>query len=89
MSAPCWSTFNPWEAAAVHDLGWPVVSLGATAPDLPSVDPENEVGAAGAARHLLARGRRRIATIACPDRNPCARERLAWLPVRDAHRRVP
>jgi DNA-binding LacI/PurR family transcriptional regulator len=68
---------DPWEAAAVHDLGWPVVSLGATAPDLPSVDPENEAGAAGAAGHLLARGRRRIATIAGPDRNPCARERLA------------
>jgi DNA-binding LacI/PurR family transcriptional regulator len=68
---------DPWEAAAVHDLGWPVVSLGATAPDLPSVDPENEAGAAGAVGHLLARGRRRIATIAGPDRNPCARERLA------------
>jgi len=68
---------DPWEAAAVRDLGWPVISLGATAPDLPSVDPENEAGAAGAAGHLLARGRRRIATIAGPDRNPCARERLA------------
>jgi len=68
---------DPWEAAAVHDLGWPVVSLGATAPDLPSVDPENEAGAAGAVRHLLSRGRRRIATIAGPQRNPCARERLA------------
>ena len=68
---------NPWEAADVHELGWPVVSLGATTPHLPSVDPENEAGAAGAVRHLLTRGRRRIATIAGPDRNPCARERLA------------
>ena len=68
---------DPWEAAAVHELGWPVVSLGATTPDLPSVDPENEAGADGAVRHLLTRGRRRIATIACPARNPCARERLA------------
>jgi len=68
---------DPWEAAAVHELGWPVVSLGATRPDLPSVEPENEAGADGAVRHLLARGRRRIATIAGPARNPCARERLA------------
>jgi DNA-binding LacI/PurR family transcriptional regulator len=68
---------DPWEATAVHDLGWPVISLGATTPDLPSVDPENEAGAADAVRHLLTRGRRRIATIAGPDRNPCARERLA------------
>jgi DNA-binding LacI/PurR family transcriptional regulator len=68
---------DPWEAAAVHELGWPVVSLGATAPALPSVEPENEAGAAGAVEHLLSGGRRRIATIAGPDRNPCARERLA------------
>ena len=68
---------DPWEATGVHELGWPVVSLGAATPDLPSVDPENEAGAAGAVRHLLSRGRRRIATIAGPQRNPCARERLA------------
>jgi DNA-binding LacI/PurR family transcriptional regulator len=68
---------DPWEATAVHDLGWPVVSLGVTAPGLPSVDPENEAGAAAATGHLLARGRRRIAAIAGPQRNPCARERLA------------
>ena len=68
---------DPWEAAAVHELGWPVVSLGTTVPALPSVDPENEAGAAGAVQHLLSGGRRRIATIAGPERNPCARERLA------------
>ena len=68
---------DPWEAAAVHELGWPVVSLGTTVPALPSVDPENKAGAAGAVQHLLSGGRRRIATIAGPERNPCARERLA------------
>ena len=68
---------DPWEAASVHELGWPVVSLGVARPDLPSVDPENEAGAASAVRHLLTRGRRRIAAIAGPRRNPCARERLA------------
>ncbi len=68
---------DPWEAAAVHELGWPAVSLGAATPELPSVDPENESGAAGAVQHLLARGCRRIAAIAGPARNPCARERLA------------
>jgi DNA-binding LacI/PurR family transcriptional regulator len=68
---------DTWEAAAVHDLGWPVVSLGASAPAVPSVDPENEAGASGAVEHLLTQGCRRIAAIAGPERNPCARERLA------------
>jgi len=66
----------PDEAAAVHGLGWPVVSMGPTARSLPSVDPDNAAGASAAVGHLVAQGRRRIAMITGPDRNPCARERL-------------
>jgi len=60
----------PDEAAAVHGLGWPVVSMGPTARSLPSVDPDNAAGASAAVRHLVAQGRRRIAMITGPDRNP-------------------
>jgi DNA-binding LacI/PurR family transcriptional regulator len=67
---------GPEEAAFLSGLGRPVVSLGAAAPAVPSVDPENEAGASGVVEHLLAQGRRRIATIAGPERNPCSRERL-------------
>jgi DNA-binding LacI/PurR family transcriptional regulator len=65
------------EAAFVSSLGRPVVSMGASAPGVPSTDPENFRGASAAVEHLLARGRRRIASIAGPHHNPCARERLA------------
>jgi DNA-binding LacI/PurR family transcriptional regulator len=65
------------EAERMADLGRPVVSMGAAAPAVPSVDPENEAGAAAAVEHLLALGRRRIAMIAGPDWNACSRERLA------------
>ncbi|MGY1582110.1 LacI family DNA-binding transcriptional regulator [Streptomyces sp. MN13] len=40
------------------------------------VDLDNEAGARLAAGHLLARGRRRLATIAAPDSAPAARQRL-------------
>jgi DNA-binding LacI/PurR family transcriptional regulator len=65
------------EAAFIGGLGRPVVSMGAVTAAVPSVDPENEAGVSEAVGHLLQHGRRRIATIAGPQRNPCARERLA------------
>ena len=65
------------EAAGLSGLGPPLVSMGRSGPSLPSVDPENEAGAAAAIQHLVNRGCRRIAMIAGPERNPCARERLA------------
>ena len=65
------------EAAFISGLSRPVVSMGAVAPAVPSVDPENEAGASAAIGHLLAQGRRRIAMISGPARNPCSRERLA------------
>jgi DNA-binding LacI/PurR family transcriptional regulator len=55
----------------------PLVSMGITAPMVPSVEPENGAGASSAVEHLLRQGRRRITTIAGPMRNPCAVERLA------------
>jgi DNA-binding LacI/PurR family transcriptional regulator len=73
---------DPDEAAAVHGL--PLVSMGLSAPSVPSVDPENQAGAAQAVGHLLARSRERIAMITGPERNPCARERLTG--YRDAMR---
>ena len=51
--------------------------MGAVAPMVPSVDPENKAGVSAAVGHLLAQGRRRIAMISGPQRNPCSRERLA------------
>ena len=65
------------EAALLGGLPRPVVSMGAVGPVVPSVDPENEAGVSAAVGHLLAQGRRRIAMIAGPQRNPCSRERLA------------
>jgi DNA-binding LacI/PurR family transcriptional regulator len=65
------------EAACLSGLGASLVSMGRSGPSLPSVDPENEAGAKAAIQHLVSRGCRRIAMIAGPDRNPCARERLA------------
>jgi DNA-binding LacI/PurR family transcriptional regulator len=54
----------------------PVVSLGRSTRSVPFVDPENVAGAMEAVRHLINQGRRRIAIIAGPSSNPCARERL-------------
>jgi len=65
------------EAAFIGGLGRPVVSMGAATPAVSSVDPENETGVLAAVGHLIAQGRRRIAMIAGPERNPCSRERLA------------
>lgn len=64
------------EAAFISGLPRPVVSMGAVAPAVPSVDPENEAGVSAAVGHLLAQGRRRIGMIAGPQRNPCSRERV-------------
>ncbi len=65
------------EAESISGLSRPVVSMGAVAPTVPSVDPENKAGVSAAVGHLLAQGRRRIAMISGPQRNPCSRERLA------------
>ena len=65
------------EAEVIGGLSLPVVSMGAVASTIPSVDPENEAGVSAAVGHLLAQGRRRIAMISGPQRNPCSRERLA------------
>jgi DNA-binding LacI/PurR family transcriptional regulator len=65
------------EAACTGGLGRPVVSMGAVTDAVSSVDPENEAGVSEAVGHLLEDGRRRIATIAGPQGNPCSRERLA------------
>ena len=62
------------EAASINGL--PLVSMGLSAPSVPSVDPENQAGASQAVGHLLAHSRQRIAMIAGPKRNPCACERL-------------
>jgi DNA-binding LacI/PurR family transcriptional regulator len=51
--------------------------MGVAGSDVPSVGLENGTGASAAVGHLLATGRRRIATVAGPAANPCARERLA------------
>ncbi len=68
---------DPEEAEYIGGLSRPVVSMGAVAPTVPSVDPENKAGVSAAVGHLLAQGRRRIAMISGPRRNPCSRERLA------------
>jgi DNA-binding LacI/PurR family transcriptional regulator len=68
---------DPQQSAFLKSLGMPLVSMGFSEPSLPSVDPENEAGAVAATQHLISQGRRRIAMIAGPQRNPCARERLA------------
>ncbi len=68
---------SPQEAALIGSRWRPVVSMGVAGSDVPSVGPENGTGASAAVGHLLATGRRRIATVAGPAANPCARERLA------------
>lgn len=68
---------NVGAPAAAHLVGrgTPIVSLGASAAGVPSLDPDNRSGAASAVEHLLANGRRKIAAVAGPWSNPCARER--------------
>ncbi|GAA0819206.1 GH1 family beta-glucosidase [Streptosporangium amethystogenes subsp. fukuiense] len=64
--------------AALARTGIPVVSLGRPAVSVPSsyADIDNAGGAASAVRHLLARGRRRIAAIAGPPDTIAAQDRL-------------
>lgn len=63
--------------AALARTGLPVASFNRTcAPDVPYVELDNAAGAALAVRHLLERGRRRIATITGPLDLFEARERL-------------
>jgi DNA-binding LacI/PurR family transcriptional regulator len=64
------------EAAYLRTLGRPLVSMGPSARGVPSTTASNSEGAADAVGHLVAQGRRRIAAIAGPARNWCARERL-------------
>jgi DNA-binding LacI/PurR family transcriptional regulator len=49
-----------------------VVSLGRSAPRVPSIDPDNSAGAQAAIRHLYAVGRRRVAAIHGPNGVSCA-----------------
>jgi len=49
-----------------------VVSLGRSAPRIPSIDPDNAAGAQAAIRHLYAVGRRRVAAIHGPLSVSCA-----------------
>lgn len=65
------------EAASLGGRGRPLVTMGLSAPALHSVGPDNAAGTTAAVQHLISCGRRRIAMIAGPERNPCARERLA------------
>ncbi|HEX6468827.1 MAG TPA: LacI family DNA-binding transcriptional regulator [Streptosporangiaceae bacterium] len=64
---------------ALAQSGIPAIALGRSAPPtaLPYVDADNVEGAATAIRHLLARGRRRIAAIGGPRDALAARDRLA------------
>ncbi|MGW0591880.1 GH1 family beta-glucosidase [Streptosporangium sp. NPDC002607] len=63
---------------ALARTGIPVVSLGRPAVSAPTsyADIDNTGGAASAVRHLLARGRRRIAAIAGPPDTIAAQDRL-------------
>ncbi|KUH35647.1 MULTISPECIES: LacI family DNA-binding transcriptional regulator [Streptomyces] len=64
--------------AVLARTGLPMVSLGRTAAtDVPYVDLDNAGGADLAVRHLLDRGRKRIATVTGPLDLGDARERLA------------
>jgi DNA-binding LacI/PurR family transcriptional regulator len=52
-----------------------MVSMGRSAPGVPSIVPENTEGAYAAVRHLYDTGRRRIAAVHGPERSPCAMDR--------------
>ncbi|GIH68898.1 LacI family DNA-binding transcriptional regulator [Sphaerimonospora thailandensis] len=77
--------------AAIARMGVPVVSYGrpAVPVPLPYVDNDNVGGAEKAARHLLDRGRRRVATIAGPQDMIAGQDRLTGYrnALRDADRR--
>ncbi|MEZ0073843.1 LacI family DNA-binding transcriptional regulator [Planotetraspora sp. GP83] len=77
--------------AAIARMGVPVVSYGRPAVPvaLPYVDNDNVGGAEKAVRHLLGRGRRRIATIAGPQDMIAGQDRLAGYrnALRDSDRR--
>jgi DNA-binding LacI/PurR family transcriptional regulator len=53
------------------------VSMGRSAPGVPSIVPDNTAGAEAAVRHLHDTGRRRIAAVHGPERSPCAMDRRA------------
>nr|WP_242659668.1 LacI family DNA-binding transcriptional regulator [Thermostaphylospora chromogena] len=74
----CVADADPLPAALARTAA-PVVLLGkpAGAAGLPYVEIDNLGGAAAAVRHLLERGRRRIATIGGPTDTAAGRERLA------------
>lgn len=52
-----------------------MVSMGRSAPGVPSIVPENTEGAYAAVRHLYETGRRRIAAVHGPEHSPCAMDR--------------
>lgn len=54
-----------------------MVSMGRSAPGVPSTVPDNAHGAHAAVHHLYDTGRRRIAAVHGPERSPCAMERRA------------
>ncbi|MEV0387633.1 LacI family DNA-binding transcriptional regulator [Nonomuraea sp. NPDC050643] len=62
--------------ATLARKGLPIVSLGRMNPTVPYVDNDNLGGAGLAVRHLLQRGRRRIATITGPLDMIASQERL-------------
>jgi DNA-binding LacI/PurR family transcriptional regulator len=64
-------------AGFLSGRGTPVVSLGASAPGVPALDPENSDGSRRVVEHLLSQGRRRVMMIGGPPGNPCARDRSA------------
>lgn len=68
---------SPALAARFHSRCRRVVSLGATAPQVPAVEPENSRGAYDAVAFLHRIGCRRIAAIHGPDCNTCAASRRA------------
>jgi DNA-binding LacI/PurR family transcriptional regulator len=64
-------------ASELHARNGRVVSMGASARDVPSVEPENGLGAQTAVWHLYETGRRRIGAIHGPAGNSCAVTRRA------------
>jgi DNA-binding LacI/PurR family transcriptional regulator len=67
------------------DAGYPVVVIGHTDLDLPSVLPDDENGAYVAMQHLLALGHRRIGLITGPENGPDALDLAArWTGCRRA-----
>ncbi|WP_214107814.1 LacI family DNA-binding transcriptional regulator [Acrocarpospora catenulata] len=81
---------DPLPAALIR-MGLPIASFGrpVSAPSMPYVDNDNHDGAVRAVRHLLERGRRRIATISGPLDMIAAQDRLTGYrdTLRDTGRR--